>query len=521
MPTTPRRTLPILLFIVFLTAIVARTLPGARTIDDAFITFRYSRNLLEGQGFVYNPGVYTLGTTTPLFTLIMAVMGAIKGGQDFQSYAITLSAVADAITCTLLVLITRRVVKNDWIAALPGLLWAISPMSVTFAVGGMETSVNILWMIAAAWLYTMPERKPFHEIGMGICAALGVITRIDAVLWIAPLFGWQLIDSLRSRKLPLRTWIAAALMAAPWFLFAWGYFGSPLPNSISAKTVAYQMPPLSAFVRFLQTYATPFNEFDTFGSMGAMVGSIVYFILSLFGLLYAARALPRLLPLLIYPWLYLLVFSVANPLIFRWYLAPPLPGLMLSILLGLWLLIARPLQARPLRKMEDTPRPPNRIAPMIAGLIGLVWVFTSINAWTLHPDRPAPVMAWHQIELLYQQVGTMLRDEYGVTPETRVSSADIGAVGYFSRATIVDTVGLVTPELRRYYPVDPALIVDGQNYAIPPALIQDTQPEFLVTMSAFVELGLAQQSWFNSDYALIGSYPLEAYGGEMQVYQRR
>src|SRR5262245_45944064 len=90
---------------LMLIAIVARTLPGPRTIDDAFITFRYSRNIVEGQGFVYNPGVRTLGTTTPLFTLTMAAISAITGQQDYQWYAIAVSALADAVTAALLFLL--------------------------------------------------------------------------------------------------------------------------------------------------------------------------------------------------------------------------------------------------------------------------------------------------------------------------------------------------------------------------------------------------------------------------------
>src|SRR3954464_1309483 len=82
---------------IVLLALAARALPGPRTIDDAFITFRYSRNIVEGQGFVYNPGSRVLGTTTPLFTVLMAAVSAILGGrQDFQWYAIAVSALADA-----------------------------------------------------------------------------------------------------------------------------------------------------------------------------------------------------------------------------------------------------------------------------------------------------------------------------------------------------------------------------------------------------------------------------------------
>ena len=41
--------------------------------DDPFITYRYAENLRNGLGFVYNSGEKILSTTTPLFTLILAL----------------------------------------------------------------------------------------------------------------------------------------------------------------------------------------------------------------------------------------------------------------------------------------------------------------------------------------------------------------------------------------------------------------------------------------------------------------
>lgn len=114
----------------------------------------------------------------------------------------------------------------------------------------------------------------------------------------------------------------------------------------------------------------------------------------------------------------------------------------------------------------------------------------------------------------------MLVNDYGVTPQTRVAAGDIGAVGYFSRAFIVDTVGLVTPEMSAYYPADPALIPEGQNYAIPPQLILDTQPDFLVTMEAFVRLGLEQDPRFRAAYTLAAEIPTDFYGTGMRLYRR-
>ena len=55
-----------------LVALLARLLTGPHPIDDAYITFRYARNLAEGLGLVYNPGEWVLGTTTPLWAILLA-----------------------------------------------------------------------------------------------------------------------------------------------------------------------------------------------------------------------------------------------------------------------------------------------------------------------------------------------------------------------------------------------------------------------------------------------------------------
>src|SRR3990172_1790259 len=62
--------------------------------DDPFITYRYARNLLDGAGFVYNPGVRVLSTTTPLFTLLLALLGL--GWPNLPQLAVLLGALSAA-----------------------------------------------------------------------------------------------------------------------------------------------------------------------------------------------------------------------------------------------------------------------------------------------------------------------------------------------------------------------------------------------------------------------------------------
>jgi hypothetical protein len=50
-------------------------------LEDAYITFRYARNIAQGVGFVFNPGELVLGTTTPLQTLLLAALGRLFGPE--------------------------------------------------------------------------------------------------------------------------------------------------------------------------------------------------------------------------------------------------------------------------------------------------------------------------------------------------------------------------------------------------------------------------------------------------------
>jgi hypothetical protein len=513
-------------------AVLARTVPAPRTIDDAFITFRYSRNINDGLGFVYNADVQTLGTTTPFFTLLMAGMGAF-GGRDYPHYALWVSALADALNCALLFYLARRLTASAWAGLLLALLWAIADRSVTFAIGGMEASFVILWMLGALIAYDTLHSTPNNtraQIALGVFVALALFTRIDSALWIAPLLlqHWWLYarralattDGWLAR-IPWRVWGTTAALLLPWLAFCTVYFGSPIPNSINAKSVAYAVEDGRAFIELaLKNYAQPFTETQLSPSAwqgtAGLASILLYLTLASVAALRLRHHAPHMLALWVYPWLYLAAFSIANPHIFRWYTNPPMPALLLFYVVGLWALVGALTQ----RGGRNVVIARNGLLAAVA----LFWLAASLNNWELQPNhgpqRPAPRMAWHKIELIYQEIGVLLRDQYGATAATRVASADIGAVGYFSGARIIDTVGLVTPELRRYYPFDRALLLDGEVYVVPPQLLFDTMPDFFVTPNGFIILGLLQNPQFHAQYTLIAEYPLEAYGGMVQVYQR-
>ncbi len=512
-----RNAFPLLAF--GLLAFALRLLPGERIIDDAYITYRYAQNILSGHGFVYNVGERVLGTTTPIYTLVLAGLAGLFGTRDFPIISITLNALTDGVGCIVLGLLTIRLTHRRWLGWASALLWALAPMSVTFAIGGMETSLFIVLMLA-----TMATNLWGYLSWSAFLAALSILTRPDALLFVLPLAIDVLIRHFKERRIhtlwqPL---LAAVLPLAVWILFATAYFGSPLTNSVSAKSVAYILPHTQAVVRLWQHYSTPFLEHRIFeqlpngiGYFWPLPGLLLYLSLHLIGSIRIARRNSRALAICVFPLLYFAAFSIANPLIFRWYLAPPLPIYFVTILtaidqIGSDLSTLLSAYIRPI------------FTHRVVAIIPLVFFTLSfVSAWELKPDhgptRPAPEMAWHELELLYTRVTSNLTES--LPADSVVAAGDIGAVGYFSGANVLDTLGLISTQAVAYYPLPAEQVVT--NYAISADLIADLQPDYLIMLEVYGRRTVLQDERFIKQYTLIEELPTEIYGSEgMLVFER-
>jgi len=524
-------------------AILARLIPGPRTIDDAYITFRYARNLLAGQGFVYNPGEAVLGTTTPLYTLLMAGLGALTGGPQapFPLLALLVNTLADAATCLLLWSLGRRLgLERVGLAA--ALAWAVAPFSVSFAIGGLETSLYVAFLTAAlvcavqaggpaapaaAWGWAGPSRSGLRILE-ALCASLALLTRPDALILLAPLVLERLWSAWkRAERLHWAELVAAVLPYGAWAAYATLVFGSPLPHSVLAKAAAYRLEPGDALIRLLQHYATPFLEQNLLGAPVAVgLGLLLYPTLFLFGVRRLLKSHPRP-PLVVwawalYPWLYLVTFAVPNPLIFRWYLTPPLPAYFFFILAGFDGLLAALLN-RVGRGLAAKP-PANPAATRGSWVFALLCLpaLVSLADWRLAPTHgpssPAPQMAYIQLELLYRQAAARIAPE--LTPQSLLAAGDVGVLGYFTPARILDTVGLNSPLSTSYYPIPADQYVI--NYAIPTALILDQHPDWIVTLEVYGRRTFLPDPRFQAGYRLVETIPTDMYGSQgMLIFQNR
>ncbi len=523
----------ILFFLTFvvLVALAARLVPGPRTIDDSYITFRYARNILGGGGFNYNPGERILGTTTPLYTFLIAALGALTGGTraPFPILAMVVNALADSITCLMLFWVGKNL-KAGWAGAGAALVWAVAPFSVTFAIGGLETSLYVLFLTSTAAFHLAGKHKTAAAMG-----ALALLTRPDALILLGPIAldrMFQIWQDHRHYKNSLSemlqsAWKEAAIFLIPtgiWFGFAALYFGSPLPHSIAAKTLAYRLSAEAGFVRLLQHYATPFLGHLTFGLNWIKIGLILYPFLFLIGARSSLKANVRVWPWLLYPWLYFATFSIANPLIFRWYMTPPLPVYILVILIGAQNLVSGITQA--LKKPMKSKLGLSIVSTSLLLIVTILTpTFLELKDWKLHPahglDRPAPEMAWYEIELFYHQAAKIVLEDLAAHPITApvLAAGDVGVLGYDTGVRILDTVGLNSGESLEYYPLDPSYYVI--NYAIPPNLILDQKPDYIVVLEVYIRNSLLQNEQFQKSYKLLSKLPNDIYGSDgMLIFTR-
>jgi len=273
---------------------------------------------------------------------------------------------------------------------------------------------------------------------------------------------------------------------------------------VSAKTVAYNLPNDAALIRLLQHYATPFQGNLVLGRFYIAFGLLLFPALSIFGWRQVLKENGYLWPLAVYPLVYFLIFSIANPLIFRWYLVPPLPLYILGIVVGLATLAKR------LRQ------------PLILSGFSLIFLVFTINAWTLKldhgPARPAPEMAYIKLEELYIQAVSDLKPN--IKKGETIAAGDIGAIGYYSQVPILDMVGLISPQTSEYFPLPEDKYVI--NYAIPAQLVLDFKPDYLIMLEVYGRRTLLLDPTFQRTYALYEEYPTSIYGSHaMLVFEHR
>ena len=374
--------------------------------DDAFITFRYAENIAAGHGFVYNLGERVLGTTSPLFTFVLA--GAAFLGISVSGAALTISLIASAVTAGLVFRIAECW-QFGRLAVVPALAYAMFPRLLPTDTGGMETALFTSMVMGVFYLLT--TRRPHLAM---VIASLATLVRPEGGLLI---FLVLIAASICDRKHVVGCLTLAIVIGLPWLLFAHGYFGSAIPHSITAKLALYGevwARSLLERVIFVMGWHNPLGwALSVFGVWGAILLSRRQLVAR-----YAIAWLVISLGLLI----------VSSTMVFIWYMSPTYP---------LWLTLASFPMVWICQRLAERGRMVT-IGVSLVGVLALaLFVVSDVRTARYYRLDEAILTGIHSDLVRYIE-------DHG-SPADTIATEDIGWVGYHSGNYIIDRAGLVSP----------------------------------------------------------------------------
>lgn len=227
---------------------------GFGQVDDAYITFRYARNVAAGNGLCFNPPERVEGYSN--FVWMMLLAGAARGGLDIPTVAVALGGLLLLPLFLVSAALARQVLSASdraWGGLAAGILASAHPGIVYYAVGGLETISHAL-LVTAAVLVALRVRSRRTAAALGAICVLAAMSRPEGML--VGIVAASALWAAGRRARPGHAGASAAF-AAVWLLgvgsfVAWRYvyFGDWLPNSCRAKLVPMSFPVLQTGVLY-------------------------------------------------------------------------------------------------------------------------------------------------------------------------------------------------------------------------------------------------------------------------------
>ncbi len=298
--------------------------------DDAYISFRYARNLVEGHGLVFNPGERVEGYTNFLWTLLAAAGLRLGLAPEATSPLLGLAALAGLLA---LMFRTSTTMARDLVLPRPWLSLGLAGVALhaqhrIWATSGLETGLFTL-LVTATVVAAIEARTDRSWLGVGLWGSLATLTRPEGAL----VYGLAILSGLLGPRTGrvgrlVRATLPGVVLLAPWLFWKLSYYGDWLPNTFFAK--------VSEEPRWAEGAAYAWLYFGTY--LGLVPGLVVVALWPLRtragGTGWGGVRAPWLIAALVSGWL-LHVLRVGGDFMFARFLLPITPVLLLALERGL------------------------------------------------------------------------------------------------------------------------------------------------------------------------------------------
>ncbi len=202
--------------------------------DDTYYTLAIARSIAHGLGPTVDGVTLTNGFQPLLAFALTPVYGLAVDDDAVVRICIVLTALTDVLAVWLVVRVTSR----SWgpvAGSIAGALWAVSPLAVANALGGLETSLAVGAVLLLVERYGAYTDRPStaQAVVVGAMGGLAWLARVDTAAAVALVTTAALV-----RRAP-RAHLAAAAMGfgivvAPWWIYELIRFHSIIPESGAA-----------------------------------------------------------------------------------------------------------------------------------------------------------------------------------------------------------------------------------------------------------------------------------------------
>jgi hypothetical protein len=414
---------------------------GGFPLDDAWIHQVYGRNLAQNGRWEFTVGEPSAASTSPLFTVILAV--GYKLGISYTVWAHATGTLALAVTAILGSRLADRLAPNiKHLGLLTGVALIIAWHNLWAAASGMETMIFgafTLVVVTLAWREldnrsTAPRDVALRGLLFGIVGGLTTLTRPEGIILLGLVGLAMLIVQPQGSFTRLLLWGAVALVSffavlAPYLIINLQITGGLMPDTAAAKRAGIP-------AQFALPYLTRVRQMVVAllgGAHTLLVPGMSMYLIQLVrrrdrnALLYAV-------PLI---WGVGLFFVYAGylpaPYHHGRYVMPAVPSLVITGMVGTaWLLQAgqKSLVGRVLTRA-------------LAISTALAFVYFGFVA--------GPMAYRTDVRIIEEEMVTAAHwIAENLPPDDMIVLHDIGAVGYFSPRPILDVAGLITPDIVPY-----------------------------------------------------------------------
>jgi len=514
--------------------VAARQLAGefGLPLDDGWIHARFAQNIARGYGFAFNPGEPTGTTTSPLWTLLLALGYRLTGEHLFTGIALNY-ALAFGV-CALVCLLVVALTEGRWLALATALVFAVTAPLSWWLLSGMEPVLYPALALLGILLHVR-RRQLAGARGLlpTVAFAFAGLARPEMLL----LFPLALADDLLSfvrdgRGRPVPRWagkavlhvLVFAVIVAPMFLYNLKVTGYPLPTSFYSKLQRTGVSGALVDERVTWVAALvggPALELWKLVAVWARDNCLL--ILPFFvgwwwlvrqGLSRNERDRGSLLVpglLVIQPVAWALVGGYRDPAYqSQRYIADLVPLYVLVGMVGAWRLggLLAPLLGRP-RPPARRRRKRRQQVPAIGGAslaprglwLSIAFVVAVLIASAARQPASVEVYANNVRDTTQMQVriGRWLRNH--VEGKALLCVNDIGAIGYITDMPVLDLQGLVTPEVLPLRSM--ARHLDGTGPRLITEFVIAHEPDYLVIFPQWYPFLSMRQDLFTPVFEVV------------------